>query len=326
MLDKYKREIKYLRISVTERCNLRCRYCMPVDGVCKKTHDEMLTYEEILKVSRVAAKLGVKKIRLTGGEPLVKKDIVKLAADIKKINGIEELCITTNGVLLNDYAEDLKNAGVDRINISLDTLDEDKYKYITRIGKFDEAWHGIEKALNLGFKKIKINTVLIGGFNDNEVVDIASLTLKYPVDVRFIELMPMYDSGDFKENAFIKASVVVDKLKDKYGDDKIEEVKDIKHKGQVARLYKIDGALGFVGLISAVSNHFCSECNRIRLTSDGKLKPCLHSNEEIPIKGLSEDEIEEKFKMAIQHKPKQHDVLSYTSRSHADRNMNQIGG
>lgn len=326
MQDNYNREIKYLRISVTERCNLRCRYCMPVDGVCKKTHDEMLTYEEILKVSRVAAKLGVKKIRLTGGEPLVKKDIVKLAADIKKINGIEELCITTNGVLLNDYAEDLKNAGVDRINISLDTLDEDKYKYITRIGKFDEAWHGIEKALNLGFKKIKINTVLIGGFNDNEVVDIASLTLKYPVDVRFIELMPMYDSGDFKENAFIKASVVVDKLKDKYGDDKIEEVKDIKHKGQVARLYKIDGALGFVGLISAVSNHFCSECNRIRLTSDGKLKPCLHSNEEIPIKGLSEDEIEEKFKMAIQHKPKQHDVLSYTSRSHADRNMNQIGG
>ena len=138
--------------------------------------------------------------------------------------------------------------------------------------------------------------------------------------------MPMYDSGDFKENAFIKASIVIDKLKEKYGDDKISEVKDIKHIGQVARLYKIDGALGFVGLISAVSNHFCSECNRIRLTSDGKLKPCLHSNEEISIKGLSEDEIEEKFKMAIMHKPKQHDELSYTSRSHADRNMNQIGG
>ena len=326
MQDNYNREIKYLRISVTERCNLRCRYCMPADGVCKRTHEEMLTYEEILKVSRVAAKLGVKKIRLTGGEPLVKKDIIKLAADIKKIDGIEELCITTNGILLNEYAKDIKNAGVDRINISLDTLDEKKYKYITRIGEFKDAWHGIEKALNLGFKKIKINTVLIGGFNDDEVVDIASLTLKYPVDVRFIELMPMYDSGDFKENAFVKASIVIDILKEKYGDNNIEEINDIKHKGQVARLYKIDGALGFVGLISAVSNHFCSECNRIRLTSDGRLKPCLHSNEEISIKGLSEDEIEEKFKMAIQHKPKQHDILSYTSRSHANRNMNQIGG
>ena len=299
---------------------------MPLDGVCKKSHDEMLTYEEILKVSRVAAKLGVKKIRLTGGEPLVKKDIVNLARDIKKIDGIEELCITTNGILLNEYGEDLKNAGVDRINISLDTLNAEKYKYITRIGDFNEAWAGIEKALKLGFKKIKLNSVLIGGFNDDEVVDIASLTLKYPVDVRFIELMPMYDSGDFKENAFVKASIVIDRLKEKYGDNKIEEIKDIKHKGQVARLYKIDGALGFVGLISAVSNHFCMECNRIRLTSDGKLKPCLHSNEEISIKGLSEDEIEEKFKMAIIHKPKQHDELSYTSRSHADRNMNQIGG
>lgn len=299
---------------------------MPLDGVCKKSHDEMLTYEEILKVSRVAAKLGVKKIRLTGGEPLVKKDIVELAQDIKKIDGIEELCITTNGILLNQYGEDLKRVGVDRINISLDTLNEEKYKYITRIGEFKDAWAGIEKALNLGFKKVKLNTVLIGGFNDDEVVDISSLTLKYPVDVRFIELMPMYDSGDFKENAYVKASIVIDRLKEKFGDDKIQEVTDIKHKGQVARLYKIDGALGFVGLISAVSNHFCRECNRIRLTSDGKLKPCLHSNEEISIKGLSKDEIEEKFRMAIEHKPKQHEVLSYTSRSHADRNMNQIGG
>ena len=299
---------------------------MPLDGVCKKSHDEMLTYEEILKVSRVAAKLGIKKIRLTGGEPLVKKDIVELAQDIKKIDGIEELCITTNGILLNQYGEDLKRVGVDRINISLDTLNEEKYKYITRIGEFKDAWAGIEKALNLGFKKVKLNTVLIGGFNDDEVVDISSLALKYPVDVRFIELMPMYDSGDFKENAYVKASIVIDRLKEKFGDDKIQEVTDIKHKGQVARLYKIDGALGFVGLISAVSNHFCRECNRIRLTSDGKLKPCLHSNEEISIKGLSEDEIEEKFRMAIEHKPKQHDVLSYTSRSHADRNMNQIGG
>ena len=326
MQDTFYREIKYLRISVTERCNLRCRYCMPLDGVCKLKHEDLISHEDIVKAVKVAAKLGVKKIRLTGGEPLVKKDIVKLAADIKSIPGIEELCITTNGILLKQYGKDLKAVGVDRINLSLDTLNKEKYKYITRIGELKDALAGIDEALSLGFKKIKINTVLIGGFNDDEIVDMASLTLKQDTDVRFIELMPMYDSGDFKENAFIKCSVVIDKLKEKYGDDKIIEVNDDKHRGQVARLYKIDGALAFVGLISPVSNHFCKECNRIRLTSDGKLKPCLHSNEEIPIKGLSEEEMEEKFKMAIRNKPKEHDELSYTSRSHADRNMNQIGG
>lgn len=326
MLDQYNREIKYLRISVTELCNLRCRYCMPKEGVCKLEHNDILSYEEILSAVRVASKLGFTKIRLTGGEPLIKKDIIKLAENIKKIDGVDELCITTNGLLLKQYAKDLKSAGVDRLNISLDTLNKEKYRYITRIGELDDALAGIDEALSVGFKRIKINAVLIGGFNDDEIVDLSSLTLDKDIDVRFIELMPMYDSGDFKEDAFIDTGIVIDRLKEKFGDDNITQVTDNKHKGSVARLYRIKDARALVGLISPVSNHFCRECNRIRLTSDGKLKPCLHSNEEISIKGLNEKEMEEKFLLAISHKPKQHDVLSYTNRSHADRNMNQIGG
>ena len=326
MIDKYNREINYLRISLTELCNLRCRYCMPMEGIKKNTHDETLTYEEILTAVRVAAKLGIKKIRLTGGEPLIKKDIIKLASNIKQVPGIEELCITTNGLLLKQYAKDLKKAGVDRLNISLDTLNEEKYRYITRVGELKDALDGINEALSVGFDKLKINAVLIGGFNDDEIIDLANLTLKQDTDVRFIELMPMYDSGDFNEKSFIKGSVVIDKLEKEYGKDNITIVNDDKYRQSVARLYKIKNAKALIGIISPVSNHFCYECNRIRLTSDGKLKPCLHSNEEISIKGLNENEMEERFRMAIEHKPKQHDVLSYINRSGANRNMNEIGG
>ena len=330
MRDTYKREIKYMRISLTELCNLRCRYCMPEEGVCKKSHEEMMTQEEIITAVKVASRLGVTKIRLTGGEPLVKKDIVQLVSRIKDINSIEEVCITTNATLLPQYANDLKKAGLDRINISLDTLNPEKFKYITRVGELKDTLAGIDAAINAGFKKIKINSVLIGGFNDDEIVDLANLTLKQPTDVRFIELMPMYDSGDFGKKAFIPSTVVIEKIREAYkgkfaNDDNI--IKEVEHiKGGVAKTYRINGAMADVGLISAVSNHFCRECNRIRLTADGKLKPCLHSNQEILIKGLDESAMEEKFKEAILSKPEQHDVLSYESRSHAERNMNQIGG
>lgn len=330
MKDTFKREIKYMRISLTELCNLRCRYCMPEEGVCKKTHEEMLTQEEIITAVKVASRLGVTKIRLTGGEPLVKKDIVQLVSRIKEVDGIEEVCITTNASLLPLYAKDLKKAGLDRINISLDTLNPEKFKYITRVGELKDTLAGIDAAINTGFKKIKINSVLIGGFNDDEIVDLANLTLKQTTDVRFIELMPMYDSGDFGKDAFIPSVIVIEKIKEAYkgkfasDDDVIKEVE--RTKGGVARTYRINGAMADVGLISAVSNHFCSECNRIRLTADGKLKPCLHSNQEILIKGLDESAMEEKFKEAILAKPEKHDVLSYTNRSHAERNMNQIGG
>lgn len=298
---------------------------MPEDGVCKKNHDDMLTQEEILNVIKAASKIGITKIRLTGGEPLVKKNIVDIVKEIKKIDGIEEICMTTNAVLLDKYALDLKNAGLDRINISLDTLDKDKFKYITRIGDIDTTIRGIDKAIEVGFKKIKINVVLIGGFNDDEIVDFTKLTFDKPIDVRFIELMPMYDSGDFSEDAFMSYNDALDKIKNYYeGKNKI--IKIDSDKGSVAKLYHIDGALGNIGFISPVNDHFCSECNRIRLTADGKIKPCLHSNQEILVKGLSEDEIVENIKEAIYSKPEKHELLSYTNRSHAERNMNQIGG
>lgn len=329
MKDNFNREIRYIRISLTELCNFRCRYCMPEEGICKKRHEDMMTEEEMLSAVKVATRLGINKIRLTGGEPLVKKNIVDIVSKIREIDGVDEICLTTNGSYLSKYAKDLKVAGLDRINISLDTLDKDKFRYMTRIGNLDDTLEGIDAALKENFKKVKINTVLIGGFNDDEIVDIASLTFKQNTDVRFIELMPMYDGGDFGKEAFVPYSIVIDKIKEaykgKYDDDKIIE-KVSGDNSSVAKLYKISGAKACIGLISPVSNHFCAECNRIRLTADGKLKPCLHSSCEISIKGLSEAEMVEKFREAILSKPEKHDVLSYKSRSKARRNMNEIGG
>lgn len=329
MKDNFNREIRYIRISLTELCNFRCRYCMPEEGICKKRHEDMMTEEEMLSAVKVATRLGINKIRLTGGEPLVKKNIVDIVSKIREIDGVDEICLTTNGSYLSKYAKDLKVAGLDRINISLDTLDKDKFRYMTRIGNLDDTLEGIDAALKENFKKVKINTVLIGGFNDDEIVDIASLTFKQNTDVRFIELMPMYDGGDFGKEAFVPYSIVIDKIKEaykgKHDDDKIIE-KVSGDNSSVAKLYKISGAKACIGLISPVSNHFCAECNRIRLTADGKLKPCLHSSCEISIKGLSEAEMVEKFREAILSKPEKHDVLSYKSRSKARRNMNEIGG
>ena len=184
MIDSFNRNITYLRLSVTELCNLRCRYCMPEEGVCKKRHEDMLTQEEMLQAVRVCAALGIRKVRITGGEPLVKPNIVSLCREIAAVRGIGELCLTTNGTLLAPVAEQLKQAGVDRLNISLDTLDEEKYRMITRGGELSEARRGIEAAMDAGFRKIKINTVLIGGFNIDEIVSLANLTRQYPVDVR----------------------------------------------------------------------------------------------------------------------------------------------
>ena len=317
MIDTYGRQITYLRLSVTELCNLRCRYCMPEDGVCKKRHEEMLTQEEMILAIRAAAALGIRKLRITGGEPLVKSNIVELCRAAAAVDGIEEVCLTTNGTLLPKLAAPLREAGVRRLNISLDTLDAEKFRYITRIGNLEDALAGIEASLEAGFDKIKINSVLIGGFNDDEIPSLAALTQRYPMDVRFIELMPMYDSGDFGPDAFIPYTVVTDRLPD---------LSPLPADGGVAKLYRLPGARGNVGLISPVSAHFCADCNRIRLTADGKLKPCLHSSDEISLKGLDYDGMVETLRSAILSKPKWHGELSYTERSHAARNMNQIGG
>ena len=317
MIDRFGRSITYLRLSVTELCNLRCRYCMPEEGVCKKDHASMLTQEETLMAVKAAASLGIRKVRVTGGEPLVKPNIVSICRGIADIEGIEELCLTTNGVRLPELGSELKKAGVDRLNISLDTLDSDKYKYITRNGVLADAVRGIETALSCGFDKIKLNAVLIGGFNDDEIADLAALTVRYPVDMRFIEMMPMMDSKVFAEDAFIPYTVVLDKL---------PELEPVAPDGGVAKLYRLPGAQGNIGLISPVNAHFCAECNRLRLTADGKIRPCLHKCDEYPIKGLDYEGMRAQFIAAVEGKPQWHGELSYTARSGAGRSMNRIGG
>lgn len=276
----------------------------------------MLTEEEMVMAVKAAASLGVRKLRITGGEPLVKKNILSICAHAAAVDGIEEVCLTTNGILLPQLAKPLRDAGVDRVNISLDTLKEDKYAHITRWGKLSDAMKGLESALDAGFKKVKINSVLIGGFNDDEIADMAELTKQYPVDVRFIELMPMYDGGELGKNAMIPCDVVLERL---------PEVAAEESDG-VARMYRLPGAQGRIGLISPVSSHFCAECNRIRLTADGMLRPCLHSPMEFAIKGLDFDGMKAQMEQAIFAKPICHDVLSEQSRSNAGRDMNRIGG
>lgn len=317
MLDSYGRNITYLRISVTELCNLRCRYCMPEDGVCKKTHEQMLTEDEMICAVEAAASLGITKLRITGGEPLVKKNIVSICRRAAAVPGIREVCITTNGTLLPQLAKPLREAGVSRVNISLDTLDAEKYRYISRCGELSQAVAGIHAALEAGFEKVKLNAVLIGGFNDDEIPALAELTRRYPLDMRFIELMPMYDGGDFGPDAFIPYTTVSDRL---------PELEAVDPDGGVAKLYRLPGAQGNIGLISPVSAHFCAACNRIRLTADGKIKPCLHSGEEYSLKGLDYDGMVQELKRSILCKPSWHGVLSAENRSRAGRNMNQIGG
>ena len=316
MTDRFGRNISYLRISVTELCNLRCRYCMPEEGVCKKRHEEMLREDEMIQAVEAAASLGITKLRITGGEPLVKKNIVSICRRAAAVEGIREVCLTTNGILLPELAVPLKEAGVKRLNISLDTLDAEKYAYITRTGSLSQAVEGIRAAMDAGFEKVKLNTVLIGGFNEEEIVPLAELTLRYPIDLRFIEMMPMVEGG-FGPEAFLPNTRVLEVL---------PQLEEQPADGGVARLYRLPGALGRVGLISPVNAHFCAACNRIRLTADGKLKPCLHSAEEYSIKGLDREGMRSVMERAIYNKPAWHGELNAQNPSYAGRNMNQIGG
>ena len=317
MKDQFGRDITYLRVSVTELCSLRCVYCMPEAGIVKRPHCEMMTEEETILAIRTAAELGIKKVRITGGEPLEKRNILSICEKTAAIPGIREVCLTTNALRLPKMAADLKKAGVEHINISLDTLDPDKYHRITRIGRLDAALAGLHAALDTGFSTIKINAVLIGGFNDDEIRPLAELTLKYPIDVRFIELMPMVDSHTFSPEAFIPVTTVLDVL---------PEAVPLEPDGGVAKLYRLPGTLGKVGLISPVSAHFCGTCNRLRLTADGKLKPCLHSSEEYSIKGLTEEDMKKQFITAIYGKPAMHPPLSATESTQSEREMFRIGG
>ena len=319
MIDNYGRSINYLRISVTDRCNLRCVYCMPEQGIESLRHDDILRFEDTIKIVKAAATLGINKIRYTGGEPLVMKDIDKLIYETSKIQGIEDISITTNGILLSDMAEDLKKAGLKRVNISLDTLNSEKFKSITRIGNFDKVMESIYKCLEIGLTPVKINTVLIRGFNDIEFVDFLNLTREIPIEIRFIELMPigegikMYEKNKISFMEILKLHPELTKIQ--------------TEKSSTAELYKLPGAKGKIGFISPVSCKFCGDCNKIRLTSTGTIKPCLHSAEEINLREYlnNEEMLTAALKSAIFNKPLEHH-LQEESASRSVKVMSQIGG
>jgi len=316
--DNFDRKIEYLRISVTNRCNSRCKYCMPPEGIELKSHDEILSFEEITNIVSVFAKLGVKKIRLTGGEPLVRRGIVDLVKKISDIEGINEITLTTNGLLLKKYAKKLKEAGLDRVNISIDSLDKEKYSLITRGSSLKDVFEGIEEAKKVGLEPIKLNTVLVKDFNDNEIEDLVNLTKDNNYDVRFIELMTIGDTSNWSKDRYLSNETVLKKIKD---------LKPVikKDKSSPADYYQISGYKGRVGLINPISCGFCDNCNRVRLTSNGNLKLCLHSDEEYNLRKYAYDKVklEEKILEMIKEKPKEHKLNEGVV---IKKNMFQIGG
>jgi len=316
MTDGFDREITYLRLSVTDLCNLRCFYCMPEEGVAKLPHSEILSVEEIDGIVRAAAFLGITKVRITGGEPLVRRGILDICRNTASVPGISEVCLTTNGILLEKYAEQLRAAGVDRLNISLDSLNPETYKKITRGGDLSAALDGINAARRAGFEQIKINAVLMGGVNDGEIRALCELSRTLGAGVRFIELMPIGGSADWAGGHFVPGSKVL---------EAVPELIPLPPDG-VARMYRLPDAEGTVGLINPLSSHFCGSCNRVRVTSDGKLKPCLHSADEINIRGLSGEELVSAMRDAIYSKPARHLLNGGKNISSSARGMSAIGG
>ena len=314
MMDQYGRTIDYLRLSVTDLCNYRCRYCMPAEGVEKGPHGSILTVEELVEIGEAAVKLGVRKIRLTGGEPLVRRGILDICRGLRAIPELKELCLTTNGSLLPELAQPLREAGVDRLNISLDTLKPERFQEITRRGTLDEVLKGIRAAEDAGFQNLKLDTVLMGGVNDDEIGDFLALTMEHPWEVRFIELMAMGPCAAWPKERFLPVTEVLRRF---------PQLEKIRPNG-VARRYRLPGAVGTAGLIAPVSYEFCGDCRRIRVTADGRLKGCLHSREEIPLRGLHGDALTEAIRRGILQKPRQHHLTEHASDT--PRTMNQIGG
>lgn len=330
LVDRFNRPHDYLRISVTDRCNLRCVYCMPAEGVQFLKHSELLTYEEIEEVVRVGAKLGIKKIRLTGGEPLVRKDLEVLVSKLSLIDGIEDISLTTNGIFLAKKAKILKEAGITRVNISLDSLRPERYKEITRGGDVQQVLDGIKASFEVGFQPIKINTVLMKGFNDDEIPDFLKMTIDQPINLRFIEYMPIGHADETWKNGYLSLQIVKEKAK-QLGFE-MEESEEIYGNGPSDN-FRIKGAKGTVGFIHPVSDHFCSDCNRLRLTSDGYLKACLYWDEEINVKDYigDEEKLKEAYYRSLLHKPENHEMakaMNNEAQSHMPtvRRMSQIGG
>lgn len=334
-LDAYNRPISYLRVSVTDRCNLRCIYCMPPQGVPWRPHADILRYEEIETIVRAAAELGVSKVRLTGGEPLVRPDVIELARMLARIPGVDDLAMTTNGILLAGYAADLATAGLQRVNVSLDTLQPERFGHITRGGRLADVLAGIEAAQRVGLTPIKINTVVVRGMNEDEVLDFARKTREAAWNVRFIELMPIGGSGlalsgsegliDEKWQArVVTAAEIRREIETVLGPLSPAKMSG----GGPARYYRLSNAQGTVGFITPISEHFCYRCNRLRLTADGRLRPCLLSEREIDLRGPLRQgadvaQIKALILQAIESKPPEHRL---DEQAPAHLAMSQIGG
>jgi cyclic pyranopterin phosphate synthase len=341
--DPFGREISYLRAAVTDRCNLRCAYCMPSKGVAPLRHEDILRYEEIVRLMRVAVSVGISRVRLTGGEPLVRKDLVTLVDGLTALPGLEEVSLTTNGTLLAPLAADLARAGLRRVNISLDSLQPARFRRLTRGGNLAKVLAGIEAALAAGLAPVKLNTVVMAGINDDEVADLARLTLAWAVHVRFIEFMALGVSAG-RGAGYVASEVLWERLQPlAEAAGGVEEL-EVSGSGP-ARSFRLKGAQGSFGFISPVSQRFCDRCNRLRLTADGHLRPCLLSIREIDVKGplragAGEAEVARLFAEAVQLKPAEQEFPQFAggqcgaalaereapSDSCAGRYMSQIGG
>ncbi len=322
--DSFQRPINYLRISVTDRCNLRCIYCMPAEGVSLMSHNDILSYEEIYTVVKAAAELGISKIRLTGGEPLVRLGLPQLVQMIASINTIDDISLTTNGILLAHHAAELKRAGLHRVNISLDTLRPDRFKSITRCGNLEDTLEGIEVARAVGLNPVKINVVVMAGINDDELLDFAGKTISDGWHVRFIELMPL-SGDDLVTSRLVSVSDMKHRL-DPLG--KMEPCRLSVGNGP-AKYFRLPNTGGTIGFITPVTEHFCYHCNRLRLTADGKLRPCLLSEEEIDLReplrrGASAAELKDLIEEAIARKPLGHHLAEGST--HKGRPFSQVGG
>lgn len=327
LTDRYQRTIDYLRVSITDRCNLRCIYCMPLEGVVKLRHQDILSYEEFLRLIQVAVDMGITKVRLTGGEPLVRKGITDFCRRLTGISGLQSLSLTTNGVLLKDFAQDLYTAGIRRVNISLDTLQREKFLRITRCDEFDRVWRGIQAAERAGFNPIKINVVVMRGINDDEILDLAKLTLDRPYHIRFIEFMTINNNSEWVLQHYLSADEILAKLRVLAP---LQQVAS-QHTNGPARHFRWPEAEGTIGIISPISHQFCSSCNRLRLTADGKLRNCLFSDQEVDIKsplrrGATESELSQILRASIDNKPEKHSLQSDVFRKCQSRPMVAIGG
>jgi cyclic pyranopterin phosphate synthase len=323
--DRYGRQINYLRVSVTDRCNLRCIYCMPPEGIPLMSHGDILRYEEITRLARLAHELGFTKFRITGGEPLVRKGVPDLVRELARLDENVDLAITTNGVLLAKYAEELKAAGLRRVNISLDTLNRERFQQITRFDFFDEVMDGIHSAIEVGFDPVKINVVVVRSVNDDEVLDFVEMTKDQPLWVRFIELMP-FSRNNWRHEDFVSADEIRKNIKAHY---QLAEV-GRPDASAPAIDYRVEGHKGRIGLIAPLSGKFCDLCNRLRLTADGRLLPCLHSAIEIDIKTpMREDASDNELKLILREamlaKPKGH-TLCRDNFERTGRAMSKVGG